>query len=101
MYLYIVGIYFFSYYKLLLSYIVTVLKSFCVHIFTYFLHFRHCFVENMFRNEIIDAGMYHVLQEWYKFIEDSIHIRADLIGMSTLTTSLMNRNSGNKLKMSI
>ncbi|KNC27974.1 Deoxynucleoside kinase [Lucilia cuprina] len=40
---------------------------------------KHCFVENMFRNKIIDAGMYHVLQEWYRFIEDSIHIRADLI----------------------
>lgn len=34
----------------------------------------------MFRNKIIDAGMYHVLQEWYKFIDNSIHVQADLIG---------------------
>uniref|UniRef100_A0A1I8PES5 Deoxynucleoside kinase domain-containing protein n=1 Tax=Stomoxys calcitrans TaxID=35570 RepID=A0A1I8PES5_STOCA len=40
---------------------------------------RYCFVENMFRNDIIDAGMYHVLQEWYEFIDNAIHVQADLI----------------------
>ncbi|XP_005182530.2 deoxynucleoside kinase isoform X1 [Musca domestica] len=40
---------------------------------------RYCFVENMYRNKIIDDGMYHVLQEWYNFIDNSIHVQADLI----------------------
>lgn len=35
----------------------------------------------MYRNKIIDDGMYHVLQEWYNFIDNSIHVQADLIGM--------------------
>ncbi|EDW81433.2 uncharacterized protein Dwil_GK12063 [Drosophila willistoni] len=40
---------------------------------------RYCFVENMFRNGSLEQGMYNTLQEWYKFIEQSIHVQADLI----------------------
>lgn len=40
---------------------------------------RTCFVENMFRNGTLHKGMYNILQEWYAFIEKSIHIQADLI----------------------
>uniref|UniRef100_A0A1A9WJ59 Deoxynucleoside kinase domain-containing protein n=1 Tax=Glossina brevipalpis TaxID=37001 RepID=A0A1A9WJ59_9MUSC len=41
---------------------------------------KYCFVENMYKNNLMEPAMYHILQEWYKFIEESIHIRADLIG---------------------
>ena len=34
----------------------------------------------MYRNNTIEKGMYQVLQEWYQFIEATIHIQADLIG---------------------
>ncbi|XP_030563699.1 deoxynucleoside kinase isoform X1 [Drosophila novamexicana] len=40
---------------------------------------RYCFVENMFRNGSMELGMYNILQEWYKFIEESIHVQSDLI----------------------
>lgn len=40
---------------------------------------RYCFVENMYKNNTIHEGMYNVLQDWYSFIEKSIHIQADLI----------------------
>ncbi|XP_015037412.1 deoxynucleoside kinase [Drosophila pseudoobscura] len=40
---------------------------------------RYCFVENMHRNGSLETGMYNTLQEWYKFIEESIHVQADLI----------------------
>ncbi|ALC46608.1 dnk [Drosophila busckii] len=40
---------------------------------------RFCFVENMYRNGTLEKGMYNTLQEWYKFIESSIHVQADLI----------------------
>ncbi|KAL7727317.1 hypothetical protein ACLKA6_008603 [Drosophila palustris] len=40
---------------------------------------RYCFVENMHRNGSLEQGMYNTLQEWYKFIEQSIHVQADLI----------------------
>ncbi|KAH8417823.1 hypothetical protein KR222_006516 [Zaprionus bogoriensis] len=40
---------------------------------------RFCFVENMYRNGSLELGMYNTLQEWYKFIEQSIHVQADLI----------------------
>ncbi|XP_030369383.1 deoxynucleoside kinase isoform X2 [Scaptodrosophila lebanonensis] len=40
---------------------------------------RYCFVENMHRNGSLEQGMYNTLQEWYKFIEESIHVQADLI----------------------
>ncbi|XP_034488062.1 deoxynucleoside kinase isoform X1 [Drosophila innubila] len=40
---------------------------------------RYCFVENMYRNGSLELGMYNTLQEWYKFIEQSIHVQADLI----------------------
>lgn len=40
---------------------------------------RYCFVENMRRNGSLEDGMYNTLTEWYKFIDESIHIQADLI----------------------
>uniref|UniRef100_A0A1A9VXT8 Deoxynucleoside kinase domain-containing protein n=1 Tax=Glossina austeni TaxID=7395 RepID=A0A1A9VXT8_GLOAU len=40
---------------------------------------KYCFVENMYRSKVMEPAMYHVLQEWFKFIEESIHIRTDLI----------------------
>lgn len=40
---------------------------------------RFCFVENMYRNGSLEQGMYNTLQEWYKFIGESIHVQADLI----------------------
>ncbi|XP_037950479.1 deoxynucleoside kinase-like isoform X1 [Teleopsis dalmanni] len=40
---------------------------------------RYCFVENMYKNKTIDEGMYHVLQEWYEYLDKSVHIQADLI----------------------
>lgn len=41
---------------------------------------KYCFVENLYKSKLMEPAMYHILQEWYKFIEESIHIRADLIG---------------------
>lgn len=41
---------------------------------------RHCFVENMYRNRIMEPTMYQILQEWYQFIDKIVHIQADLIG---------------------
>jgi len=41
--------------------------------------FSYCFVENMRRNGSLEQGMFNTLQEWYKFIEESIHVQADLI----------------------
>lgn len=40
---------------------------------------RYCFVENMYANGTLHKGMYQILQDWYRFIEKSIHIQADLI----------------------
>lgn len=40
---------------------------------------RYCFVQSMFSHGSIHAGMFGILQEWYKFIDKSIDIRADLI----------------------
>ncbi|XP_037892713.1 deoxynucleoside kinase isoform X2 [Glossina fuscipes] len=40
---------------------------------------KYCFVENLYKSKLMEPAMYHILQEWYKFIEESIHIRADLI----------------------
>lgn len=35
----------------------------------------------------MDEVMYHILQEWYEFIEKSIHIQVDLIGKKQLFIS--------------
>ncbi|XP_032596639.1 deoxynucleoside kinase isoform X2 [Drosophila grimshawi] len=40
---------------------------------------RYCFVENMYRNGSLEPGMYNTLQEWFKFIDEAIHVQADLI----------------------
>ncbi|XP_016985134.1 deoxynucleoside kinase isoform X1 [Drosophila rhopaloa] len=40
---------------------------------------RYCFVENMRRNGSLETGMFNTLEEWYKFIGESIHVQADLI----------------------
>lgn len=40
---------------------------------------RYCFVENLRANNTLHEGMYQILDEWYKFIEKSIHVQADLI----------------------
>uniref|UniRef100_A0A1A9WJL1 DNK domain-containing protein n=1 Tax=Glossina brevipalpis TaxID=37001 RepID=A0A1A9WJL1_9MUSC len=40
---------------------------------------KYCFVENMYKNNSMEPAMYHILQEWYKFIEESIYIQANLI----------------------
>lgn len=40
---------------------------------------KYCFVENMYKSKIMEPAMYHILQEWYNFVEKSIPIRADLI----------------------
>lgn len=34
----------------------------------------------MYANGTLHKGMYQILQDWYRFIEKSIHIQADLIG---------------------
>lgn len=41
---------------------------------------RYCFVENMLSNGVLHQGMYNVMQEWYKYIRENVHIQADLIG---------------------
>lgn len=46
-----------------------------------FIVFRYCFVENMVNNGVLHPAMYDIMQEWYKYIRDNIHIQADLIGM--------------------
>lgn len=43
---------------------------------------RYCFVETMLINGTLHQGMYNIMQEWYDFIHQSIHIQADLIGES-------------------
>lgn len=40
---------------------------------------RHCFVESMRMEGTLNQGMYHVLQEWYDFIDEYHQVRADLI----------------------
>lgn len=40
---------------------------------------RYCFVENMAQTGLLHRGMYDVLQEWYKCIDNMVHIQADLI----------------------
>lgn len=40
---------------------------------------RYCFVENMVQTGLLHQGMYDVLQEWYKCIDNMVHIQADLI----------------------
>lgn len=39
---------------------------------------RHCFVKNLHQNGMHD-GLYHVLNEWYDFVNDFHTIRCDLI----------------------
>lgn len=41
---------------------------------------RYCFVENMLSNGVLHQGMYNVMQEWYNYIRENVHIQADLIG---------------------
>lgn len=38
-----------------------------------------CFVENMRKTNRIDPAMYHILRDWFHFIDTTMHIRADLI----------------------
>ena len=40
---------------------------------------RYCFVENMVQTGLLHQGMYDVLQEWYKCVDNMVHIQADLI----------------------
>lgn len=40
---------------------------------------RNCFVENLYDNGKLDDGMYHVLSEWYDFVNETHPIRCDLI----------------------
>lgn len=40
---------------------------------------KFCFVENMHRTNRLDPAMYHILHDWYSFIEKTMHVRADLI----------------------
>ncbi|XP_055301148.1 deoxynucleoside kinase-like [Sitodiplosis mosellana] len=40
---------------------------------------RHCFVEAMLANNTLHKGMYNIMQEWYNYINENIHIQADLI----------------------
>lgn len=42
--------------------------------------FRYCFVEAMLANQTLHQGMYNIMQEWYNYINEKIHIQADLIG---------------------
>lgn len=46
----------------------------------YGIQHRHCFVEAMIANNTLHKGMYHIMQEWYEYIDKNIHIQADLIG---------------------
>lgn len=41
---------------------------------------KFCFVENMLNNGVLHPAMYDIMQEWYNYIEENIHIQADLIG---------------------
>lgn len=34
----------------------------------------------MLANDTLHKGMYNIMQEWYNYINDNIHIQADLIG---------------------
>lgn len=40
---------------------------------------RYCFVEKMLSSGMIHDGMYHVLQEWYDFINEHHKVACDLI----------------------
>ena len=40
---------------------------------------RNCFVEALHANGSLIDGMYHVLNEWYDFVNDSHPVRCDLI----------------------
>jgi len=40
---------------------------------------RHCFVEAMLSNGTLHRGMYNIMQEWYNYIDENIHLQADLI----------------------
>lgn len=40
---------------------------------------RNCFVKNLHENGSLHDGMYHVLNEWYEFVNDSHPIRCDLV----------------------
>lgn len=42
----------------------------------------------MLANNTLHKGMYNIMQEWYNYINDSIHIQADLIGMYIFTASM-------------
>lgn len=46
-----------------------------------YLNCRNIFVENMLHQGTLKKGMYNVLQEWYDYISDNVHLQADLIGM--------------------
>lgn len=50
-----------------------------VSMYAYFF-LRHCFVEAMLTNGTLHKGMYNIMQEWYNYINESVHIQADLIG---------------------
>lgn len=36
----------------------------------------------MLANKTLHKGMYNIMQEWYNYINDNMHIQADLIGES-------------------
>lgn len=41
---------------------------------------RYCFVEHMMRSGILHPAEFAVLDEWFRFMTNQIHIDADLIG---------------------
>lgn len=40
---------------------------------------RYCFTEAMLMNHSLHSGMYDIMQEWFNYIEQNVHIQADLI----------------------
>ncbi|XP_067631539.1 deoxynucleoside kinase isoform X2 [Eurosta solidaginis] len=40
---------------------------------------KYCFVENLRKSGFIQDCMYEILKEWYNYVEEIAHIRADLI----------------------
>lgn len=41
---------------------------------------RYCFVENMHTNGVLNAANYEIMQQWYDYIGENVHVQADLIG---------------------
>lgn len=49
-----------------------------------YLHFRNIFIENLYKDDLMAAPEYAVLDAWYKWLIENVKIKCDLISMNII-----------------